>query len=85
LTPRNLELYKNQEGRAYSISECTCTGMPLSLKVEARYQALGEFLERLEMNKTPMITIEGVSIYKDEQIKPLIKADVDLVSYLRGK
>ncbi|MBU1853793.1 MAG: type 4a pilus biogenesis protein PilO [Candidatus Omnitrophica bacterium] len=85
LKPENIEIYKDHNGREVEISDYFCKSMPLTLRVESRYQALGEFLMSLEMNRTPMISIEKVDIEKDEDIKPKIKAKVDLIAYIIGK
>jgi len=85
LRPHNLEVFKDRDGRTYPISGEICKGMPISLKVEARYQGLGEFLDRLEKDRDPVIIVEGLDIYKDTRISPLLKVDLELVAYLRGK
>ncbi len=83
--PGELEHYKDKEGGMVTIADFSCKRMPVKLMLEARYKALGEFLEYLETNKSPAITIKGVSINKYEEIKPLIKADIDLNIYFLGK
>ena len=84
--PSDLEPLKDKKGgNVITISGNSCKCMPLALKVEARYQALGEFLGKLETANTPMITIEKVDIQKDENIKPLSRANIDLIVYLLGK
>jgi len=85
LMPKDLYPYKDTAGNNLMIEGCVCKCMPLSLKVEARYQALGEFLESLESVESPVISIEGINVSKDENIKPLISASVEIVGYLLGR
>jgi len=83
--PGELEPSKDKEGGVIMVADFSCKRIPVKLMLEARYKALGEFLERLETNKSPMITIGGVSINKYEEIKPSIKADINLNIYFLGK
>nr|MBU1328614.1 type 4a pilus biogenesis protein PilO [Candidatus Omnitrophota bacterium] len=83
--PGELEPYQDKEGGMVRVADFSCKRVPVKLILEARYKALGEFFERLETNKSPMITIEGVNINKYEEIKPSIKADIDLNIYFLGK
>jgi len=83
--PGELEPYQDKEGGAIRVTDLSCKRIQVKLMLEARYKALGEFFERLETNKSPMITIEGASINKYEEIKPSIKAGIDLNIYFLGK
>lgn len=85
LKPKNLEIYKDSEGRELRISDYFCTCMPLTLTIESRYQSLGKFLVSLETKKAPMISIEKVDIKKDENLSPRIGAKIDLTAYMLGK
>ena len=83
--PGDMESYKDKEGGAITIAGFSCKRIPVKLMLEARYIALGKFFEQLETNKSPMIAIGGVNISKYEEIKPSIKADIDLNIYFMGK
>jgi len=85
VTPKDLKIYKDHEGKEFSIGDHFCKCMPLTLTVEGRYRLLGEFLMSLQANKTPMITIEEVDIEKHEDIAPRITAKIELTSYILGK
>jgi Tfp pilus assembly protein PilO len=85
LNPKDLYFFKDDTGNSLMIEGCLCKCMPLSLTVEARYQALGEFLERLELAESPVISVESINAAKNENIKPLINARVEIVGYLSGK
>ena len=78
MRPGDLGVYTDAQGSALNISNYRCKFIPLSLKIEARYQALGEFLLYLEADKKPMILITQLDIKKDDNIAPNIKADIDL-------
>ncbi|MFC1666753.1 hypothetical protein ACFL0P_02610 [Candidatus Omnitrophota bacterium] len=85
LKPENFEIYKDHEGKELKLSDFFCKCMPLTLNVEARYQALGQFLVNLETSRAPMISIEQVNIEKDESMTPILNAEIDLTAYLLGK
>ena len=85
LKPRNFEIYRDREGKELKVSDYFCKCMPLTLNVESRYRALGEFLLNIETNKSPMISIEEVEIEKDKDKTSTIKADIELTAYILGK
>ena len=62
-----------------------CKSMPLNLSVEARYQALGEFLNKIEFDKSPIISVRKVEIRKDVNILPKIRADIELNTCVLGE
>ena len=85
LKPGNIGIYRDSNGKEVKISGCFCKSMPLTLKLESRYQALGEFLMTLEMNKTPMVSVQKIDIEKQDNVKPKVKAEVNLTAYIIGK
>lgn len=85
LKPRNPFIYQDHEGRELKISDYFCKCMPLTLNVEGRYQALGEFITSLEVNRHPMITIEKVDIENDEKITPKVRAEIELNAFILGR
>lgn len=84
LKPQNLYIYRDAE-RELKFSGYFCKCMPLVLKVESRYQALGEFLASLEASRAPLITIEEVEIQRDKDIMPDVKAEIELKAFILGK
>lgn len=85
LKPKNLEIYRGREGKELKVSDYFCKSMPLVLNVEARYEALGRFLEDLEASRDPMISVKEVKIEKDEDITPALSAEIGLSAYILGK
>ncbi len=85
LKPKNLAIYRDHEGKELKIADYFCKCMPLTLSVEARYQALGEFLSSLEVSRNPMVTIGKIEIEKDKNIAPRITAEVNLNTFILGK
>lgn len=85
LKPENLEICRDQQGNELKVSDYFCKSMPLTLNVESRYKALGEFLMSIEKNKSPLISIEEINIKRDNDKAPDIKAEIGLVSYILGK
>lgn len=85
LKPRDLFVYKDDEGTELKISDYFCKCMPLRLNIESRYQDLGEFLMSMETSRSPMISIVMVKIEKNKDIAPKIKAIIDLNTFMLGK
>lgn len=85
LKPKNLFIYKDNEGRELKVADYFCKCMPLTLNVEGEYQALGEFIRSLEVNRDPMIIIKAVDMEKDGKIAPRLKAEIDLNAFMLGK
>jgi len=85
VTPNDLEVYRDYQGKELRVSGYLCKCMPLTLAVEARYRHLGEFLMSLYANRTPMVTVEGVMIKKSRNTPQMVTADIHLTSYILGK
>jgi Tfp pilus assembly protein PilO len=85
LKPKDLFIYKDHEGEELKVSDYFCKCMPLVLRVEARYRALGEFLLSLERNRNPIVFIEELDIERDEDKAPLVRAEIELSAYILGK
>lgn len=83
--PGDLVSYTDARGSQLRIFEYLCKSMPLNLSVEARYQALGEFLNKIEFDKNPMISVRKVEIRKDVNILPKIRADIELNACVLGE
>ena len=83
--PGDLTIYTDARGSQLKIFEYLCKSMPLGLSVEARYQALGEFLNKIEFDKNPMISVRKVEIRKDVNILPKIRADIELNACVLGE
>ncbi len=84
LKPNNLFIYRDSDDKELKISEYFCKCMPLILKVESRYQALGEFIASLETSRNPVISIDRVEIERDEDVAPMIRAEIDLNAFILG-
>ncbi len=85
LKPENFEIYRDHEGGELRIADYFCKCMPLTLNVRSRYINLGEFLMSLETNKSPMVSIDEVSIERNEDMSPWVEAEIDLSAYILGK
>ena len=83
--PGDLLKYTDSQGSQLKISDYTCKSMPISLSVEARYQALGDFLHKIELTNNPMICVNKVEIRKDTNILPKIRADIELNASVLGE
>ncbi len=83
--PGDLTSYTNARGSQIKIFEYLCKSMPLDLSVEARYQTLGEFLNKIEFDKNPMISERKVEIRKEVNILPKIMADIELCACVLGE
>ncbi|MDP8229671.1 MAG: type 4a pilus biogenesis protein PilO [Candidatus Gorgyraea atricola] len=85
IKPKNLVMYKDEHGGEIKVSEYFCKCMPLTLKVQSRYQALGEFLMSLEESRLPLVSVERVSIVKSEPSSPNVDTEVELNAFMLGK
>ncbi|PIW68805.1 MAG: hypothetical protein COW10_00565, partial [Candidatus Omnitrophica bacterium CG12_big_fil_rev_8_21_14_0_65_42_8] len=72
-------------GSQIKIFDYLCKGMPISLSVEARYQALGDFLHKIEFGRDPMICVNKVEMRKDVNILPKIRVDIELNACVLGE
>jgi len=85
IKPGDLISYADARGSQLKIFEYLCKSMPLNLSVEARYQTLGDFLNKIEFDKSPMISVRKVEIRKDVNILPKIRADIELNACVLGE
>ncbi|PJC48142.1 MAG: hypothetical protein CO035_05085 [Candidatus Omnitrophica bacterium CG_4_9_14_0_2_um_filter_42_8] len=83
--PGDLTNYTDAGGSQLKIFDYLCKSMPLDLSVEARYQSLGEFLNKIEFDKNPMICVRKVEIRKDVNILPKIRAGIELNACVLGE
>ncbi|MDO8603293.1 MAG: type 4a pilus biogenesis protein PilO [Candidatus Omnitrophota bacterium] len=83
--PGDLISYTDASGSQLKIFDYLCKSMPLNLSVEARYQALGEFLNKIEFDRNPMISVRKVEIRKDMNMLPKIRADIELNACVLGE
>lgn len=85
IKPGDLANYTDTKGSQVKISDYTCKSMPMNLSVEARYQALGDFLNKIELDRNPMISVRKIEMRKDVNILPKIKADIELNACVLGE
>jgi len=83
--PGDFTNYTDARGSQLKIFEYLCKSMSLNLSVEARYQALGDFLNKIEFDKNPMISVRKIEMRKDINILPKIKADIELNACVLGE
>ena len=85
IKPGDLINYTNREGFQLKVSDYVCKSMPMAVSVESRYQALGDFLNKIELDRDPMISVRKVEMKKDVNILPKIKADIELSACVLGE
>lgn len=78
IKPGDLSNYMDSRGSQLTVYGYTCKSMPISLSVDARYHDLGDFLNKIELDRNPMICVKKLEIRKDVNILPKIKADIEL-------
>jgi hypothetical protein len=83
--PGDLFECKDMRGSQLKIFNYSCKSMPISLSVEARYQALGDFLHKIESDMRPIICVNKVEMRKDMNILPKIRADIELNASVLGE
>jgi len=83
--PGDLLKYTDSLGSQLKIFDYTCKSMPISLSVEARYNALGNFLHEIEFVNNPMVCVNKVEMRKDANILPKIRADIELSASVLGE
>jgi len=83
--PWDLADYTDARGARLTVSHYLCKSMPISLSVEARYHALGDFLNKIEASRDLMVSVRKVDIKKDISVFPRIKADIELNACVLGE
>lgn len=83
--PGDMVNYSDAKGFQLGISGYICKSMPIDLSVEARYQAIGDFLNKIEADKDPMISVRKIDLKKDVNILPKIRADIELNACVLGE
>ena len=85
IKPGDLVNYTDGKGSQLKVSDYLCKGMPMDLSVEARYQGLGDFLQKIELDRNPMVAVRKVEMWKDVNILPKIRADIELSACVLGQ
>jgi len=85
IKPGDLVNYTDSKGSQLKVSDYLCKGMPMDLSVEARYQGLGDFLQKIELDRNPMVAVRKVEMRKDVNILPKIRADIELSACVLGE
>ena len=83
--PGDMINYTDAKGLQLKISDYICRSMPIDLSVEARYQAIGDFLNKIEVDKDPMVSVRKIDLRKDVNILPKIRADIELNACVLGE
>lgn len=83
--PGDFTMCRDAQGSEIKLLSHLCKYMPVNLSVEARFQALGEFLEEIERNKKPVISVIKADMKKDANIAPKIKADIEINACVLGE
>jgi len=85
IKPGDLTNYTDMKGSQLKVSDYLCKSMPMNLSVEARYHALGDFLNKIEFDRNPMISVRKIEMRKDVNILPKIRADIELNACVLGE
>jgi Tfp pilus assembly protein PilO len=85
IKPGDMVNYTDIKGFQLKVFNSVCKGMPMNLSVEARYQAIGDFLEKIELDKKPLISVMKIEMRKDQNLSPKIKAEVGLNVCILGE
>jgi Tfp pilus assembly protein PilO len=85
IKPGDLVNYADTKGAQLKVSDYVCKGMSMDLSVETRYQAIGDFLNKIELDKRPMICVRKIEIIKDVNILPKIRANIQLSACVLGE
>ncbi|MDP2920813.1 MAG: type 4a pilus biogenesis protein PilO [Candidatus Omnitrophota bacterium] len=82
--PQDMVIYTDARGSQLLVLGRVCKSMPMGLSVEARYQALGDFLKRIETSGDPLVSVRKIEMRKDVNILPKIKAEIELSACVLG-
>ncbi|MEK6733470.1 MAG: type 4a pilus biogenesis protein PilO [Candidatus Omnitrophota bacterium] len=85
MKPGDLINYTDVHGSQLKILDQPCKSMPINLSLEARYQSIGDFLEKIELDKKPLISVMRIEMRKDQNLSPKIKAEVGLNACILGE
>ncbi len=85
IKPGDLVNYTDIKGSQLKVFNFVCKGMPMNLSVEARYQAIGDFLNKINIDRNPMISVRKIEMRKDVNILPKIRADIELNACVLGE
>lgn len=83
--PGDLVNHTDIKGSQLKVFNSVCKGMPVHLSVEARYQAIGDFLNKINIDRKPMISVRKIEMRKDVNILPKIRADIELNACVLGE
>ncbi|MBU1006984.1 MAG: type II secretion system protein M [Candidatus Omnitrophica bacterium] len=85
LKPRNLSMYKDSDGGELKVAGYLCKSMPLTLNVDGKYQAVGEFIADLESGMDPLIVVEEIVMRKKENSASGVEAEIGLDAFMLGR
>jgi len=83
--PGDLINYTDMRGSQLKILDHLCKCMPININLEGKYQSIGSFLEKLELDKKPLISVMKIEIRKDQNLSPKIKAEIGLNACILGE
>ena len=85
MKPGDLINYTDMRGSQLKILDQSCKSMPINLSLEGRYQSIGDFLDKIELDKKPLISVMKIEMRKDQNLSPKIKAEVGLNACILGE
>lgn len=83
--PGDLINYTDMAGSQLKILDQPCKSMPINLSLEGKYKSIGDFLEKIKLDKKPLISVMKIEMRKDQNLSPKIKAEVGLNACILGE
>ena len=85
IRPQQKKPTVNPQGGPVLIDGSQCCSMAIAMEMTGLYKDIGEYLKWLREDFPPLITIEDISITRDETRMPQLKVKMELVLYALGE
>ena len=70
---------------APAAGDLPCRYLPVTINVQAQYEDLGKFLSALGNIKDGVIAVSSLRVWREDEILPLIKGEINLQLYIHGE
>ena len=85
MRPQQKKAVLNGQGSPILIDSSHCCSIPISMEMTGLYKDIGEYLRWLKEDFPPLITVEDISITRDESRIPQLNVKMELVLYVLGE